>query len=205
MSSFRKKDIYAKSIAKSKMADISDDEGASVRPKLIPKHRRGDRGFTGLEILQRAELFKDEYNREDIHDRVLVLQVMPDDYEMREMTARLELHEIGAAMTEVRSNAEAESPPSEISASGFCFDISIPTHEEGNTEEKSVNVVDYDSAVEGDQFLRSTRRKATVTPEPVVVAGGEICEPDGIASHTGEMPCQMHIPIRMRVAAMQHK
>ena len=187
MSSFRKKDIYAKSIAKSKMADISDDEGAFVRPKLIPKHRRGDRGFTGLEILQRAELFKDEYNREDIHDRVLVLQVMPDDYEMREMTARLELHEIGAAMTEVRSNAEAESPPSEISASGFCSDISIPTHKEGNTEEKSVNVVDYDSAVEGDQFLRSTRRKATVTPEPVVVAGGEICEPDGIASHTGEM------------------
>lgn len=173
--------------------DLSANAGP-CRPRP-PGFGKGDTGFKMDEILQRAELFKDEYNREDIHDRVLVLQVMPDDYEIREMTARLEQHECrGATMIEVRSNhsnVDVESP-SEMSR--FCSDISLSTHTEDNVEEKSVNLTGFNSAAEDDQlFSRSVRRDLLASPE--TVGDVEICEPHGIAlSHRGTIDLQSTYP-----------
>lgn len=47
--------------------------------------------LTTKEITERAALYKNEFNQEAIHDRVLVLKVMPDDYEMQELALRLDL------------------------------------------------------------------------------------------------------------------
>ena len=178
----------------SKKGNLSSNEGQWGLPQ--PRFGKRDTGFKMDEILQRAELFKHEYNREDIHDRVLVLQVMPDDYEMREMTARLELHECkGATMIEVRSNVEVECP-SEMSASGFRSNISMSTHAEDNAEGKCVNVTGFDSGAEDYQHFSCSTRLETVAGHEIV-SDVEICEPDGtdIAPlHTGAIGLQSTYP-----------
>lgn len=46
--------------------------------------------FTAHEIEERSNLFQHEFNQEELHDRVLVVQVMPDDYELEEWREHLE-------------------------------------------------------------------------------------------------------------------
>ena len=193
-----KKESKLKSSVKGNLSSKKGNLSSNVGQRGLPQPRYGkkDTGFKMDEILQRAELFKHEYNREDIHDRVLVLQVMPDDYEMREMTARLELHECkGATMIEVRSNVEVECP-SEMSASGFRSNISMSTHAEDNAEGKCVNVTGFDSGAEDYQHFSCSTRLETVAGHEIV-SDVEICEPDGTdiaPSHTGAIGLQSTYP-----------
>ena len=108
------------------MADHSDDEIDRVTPRPRPffKYAKRNTEFEMNEILQRANLFKDEYNQDDIHDRILVLQVMPDDYEMRELTARLELNE-SIQVNEVKSKVDVETrkeSAKKMPTATFCSD-----------------------------------------------------------------------------------
>lgn len=73
---------------------IDEENADCVRPLKKPNlFRTRDTGFRKQEILERANLFKNEYDQDGISDKVLVLLVMPDDYEIRELTARLQLDE----------------------------------------------------------------------------------------------------------------
>lgn len=105
MSVSKKKDIRMK--GKTRIRDES--RGVSVGPFLHTRHRTRNTEFRQQEILERAELYKDEYNQEDIHDRVLILQVMPDDYEIRELTARLELNASYEAENCLKSKVHVET------------------------------------------------------------------------------------------------
>ena len=69
-----------------------------------------DTEFTVDDIKERSNLFQYEFNQQELHDRVLVVKVMPDDYEMRELEARLEVFEEGKSEDERTKDFEvAES------------------------------------------------------------------------------------------------
>ena len=141
----------------SRMADHNDDDKEGILPRLHPKYRERDTGFKMIEILERADLFKTEYNQEGIHDKVLVLQVMPDDYEMRQLTERLEMIECSnSAMKEAQSSAVHEQSESKFSSSSsFTFDLSDSctkdkfsrlSEQSGVTAESTVNRVENSEA-----------------------------------------------------------
>ncbi len=163
---------------KSKMAaDSSDDERYRMLPFSHKKLRKKDTSYSMGEIEQRANLFKDEFNQEDVHDRVLVLQVMPDDYEMRELTARLdEMSErTSTTANEVKSKAYVGTPgesSSVMSASRFYID----RHTEDRVREQSV--IGLDSAVKSDRRYSDTAKEDTTLYAESPIA--EFRNPSGI-------------------------
>ena len=153
---------------KSKMADYFDDESDSLLPRMRKCPKRNTE-FKKDEILQRANLFKDEYNQDGIHDRILVLQVMPNDYEMRELTARLERNEI-TVVSEVKSKVDVETrneSAKKMPNATFSSDRLI--EDTGEDFILSAHVAD-------DEQPYSNTDKDEVSPPAELSSSPEICE-----------------------------
>ena len=157
------KKTWSKSLGgrKSRMADYSDDESDRMvpepRPRVFLKCPKRNTDFKMNELLQRANLFKDEYDQDDIHDRILVLQVMPNDYEMRELTARLELNE-STVVSEVKSEVDVETRrknAKKMPTAAFCSDSLV--EDTGEDFVLNAHVVD-------DTQQYSSRDKDEVSP-----------------------------------------
>ena len=178
---------WKKWVGNSKMTVSSDDERDSrVQPFLHRKYGKRDTGFKMGEIVERANLYKDEYNQEGIHDKVLVLQVMPDDYEMRELKARLELTECSStAVNEVKSKVYGESASGsrrEMSTSGFCSDtMSVHIEDKVKVHEQSVPSLADNAAKDGDLYSSTA-----IGETSSCIEGTEIDEPGSFETNLSD-------------------
>lgn len=70
---------------------FAENEAEGLSAKRNDECRSRDSEFADMK--ERSRLFECEFNHEELHDRILVVQVMPDDYEIQELQARLEVYE----------------------------------------------------------------------------------------------------------------